>query len=61
MGDHENPRARLVADLLASYNYGSTARRVKTFLEQEGGCRALFFNDIRELGGGNGTTRQPSQ
>ena len=46
MGDHENPRARLVADLLASYNYGNTARRVKTFLEQEVGCLALFFNYI---------------
>ena len=40
----ENPRARLAAELLASLAYGSTAARVKAFVEQGGGCRATFFN-----------------
>ncbi len=40
----ENPRARLAAELLASAAYGSTAARVKAFVEQGGGCRATFFN-----------------
>ena len=51
----ENPRARLAAELLASAAYGSTAARVKAFVEQGGGCRATFFNYRRRLGGGNGS------
>jgi hypothetical protein len=43
------------AELLASAAYGSTAARVKAFVEQGGGCRATFFNYRRKLGGGNGT------
>ena len=54
----ENPRARLAAELLASAAYGSTAERVKAFVEQGGGCRATFFNYRRQLGGGNGTAEQ---
>ena len=50
----ENPRARLAAELLASTAYGSTAARVKAFVEQGGGCRATFFNHRRKLSGGNG-------
>jgi len=42
--DHENPRARLAAELLASDAYGSTAASVKAFVEQGAGCRATFFN-----------------
>ena len=45
----ENPRARLAAELLASAAYGSTAARVKAFVEQGGGCRATFFNYRRYL------------
>ncbi|HKM52530.1 MAG TPA: hypothetical protein VJY33_03910 [Isosphaeraceae bacterium] len=52
--DDENPRARLAAELLASAAYGSTAARVKAFVEQGGGCRATFFNHRRKLGGGSG-------
>jgi hypothetical protein len=51
----ENKRARLAAELLASAAYGSTAARVKAFVEQGGGCRATFFNYRRRLGGGNGS------
>jgi hypothetical protein len=51
----ENRRARLAAELLASAAYPSTAARVKAFVEQEGGCRATFFNYRRKLGGGNGS------
>jgi CubicO group peptidase (beta-lactamase class C family) len=47
----ENPRARLAAELLASAAYGSTAERVKAFVEQGGGCRATFFNYRRSVGG----------
>jgi hypothetical protein len=50
----ENRRARLVAELLASATYGTTAARVRAFVEQGGGCRATFFNHRRKLGGGNG-------
>jgi len=45
----ENPRARLAAELLASDAYGSTAARVKAFIEKGGGCRATFFNHRRYL------------
>jgi hypothetical protein len=55
----ENPRARLVAELLASTTYASTAARVQAFVEQGGGCRATFFNHRRKLGGGNGTAVEP--
>ena len=48
----ENKRARLAAELLASAAYGSTAERVKAFMEQGGGCRATFFNWRRKLNGG---------
>ena len=40
----ENRRARLVTEILASAAYDSTAARVKAFVEQQGGCRATFFN-----------------
>jgi len=50
----ENKRARLAAELLASAAHGSTAARVKAFVEQGGGCRATFFNYRRKLGNGNG-------
>ena len=49
----ENPRARLVAELLASAAYDSTAKRARAFIEQGGGCRATFFNYRRALVGGN--------
>ena len=45
----ENRRARLVAELLASTEYGSTAARVQAFVAQGGGCRATFFNYRRYL------------
>jgi hypothetical protein len=45
----ENPRARLVAELLASAAYGSVAERVRAFVEKGGGCRATFFNYRRYL------------
>ena len=51
----ENQRARLAAELLASDAHGSTAARVKAFVEQGGGCRATFFNYRRKLGSGNGS------
>ena len=50
----ENKRERIAAELLASDAYGSTAERVKAFVEQGGGCRATFFNYRRKLAGGNG-------
>jgi hypothetical protein len=51
----ENRRARLAAELLASAAYGSTAERVKAFVEKGGGCRATFFNYRRKLSGENGS------
>ena len=49
-----NRRERLAAELLASTEHGSTAARVRAFVEKGGGCRATFFNYRRKLGGGNG-------
>ena len=37
-------------ELLASAAYGSTAARVRAFVEQGGGCRATYFNYRRKLG-----------
>ncbi len=45
----ENKRERLAAELLASPEHGSTAERVRAFVEQGGGCRATFFNYRRYL------------
>ncbi len=45
----ENKRSRLAAELLASAAHGSTAERVKAFVERGGGCRATFFNYCRYL------------
>ena len=50
--EEENSRARLAAELLASPAHASTAARVKAFVEQEGGCRATFFNYQRRLRSG---------
>ena len=44
-----NKRERLAAELLASAEHGSTAERVKAFVERGGGCRATFFNYRRYL------------
>ena len=54
VAEEENPRARLAAELLASNAYGSTAERVKAFVERGGGCRATFFNHRRKIEAGNG-------
>jgi len=47
--------------LLASDAHGSTAEPVKAFVEQGGGCRAMFFNYRRKLGGGNGTGEEANR
>jgi len=47
--EEENPRSRLVTEIMASSAYGSTAARVEAFVEQGGGCRATFFNYRRML------------
>ena len=58
--EHENRRARLAAELLASASYGRTAERVRAFVQQGGGCRATFFNYRRKPGGGNKASDKPS-
>src|SRR3954447_9509596 len=55
----ENRRARLVAELLSSAAYESTAARVKAFIERGGGCRATFFNHKRRLAGDGDRTGAP--
>jgi hypothetical protein len=50
----ENKRERLAAELLASAAHGSTAERVRAFVERGGGCRATFFNYRRKIAGANG-------
>jgi hypothetical protein len=57
--EDENRRARLVAELLKSAAYASTAERVQAFIDQGGGCRATFFNHRRRLDGENGTGERP--
>ena len=42
--EDENPRSRLVTELLASHAYGSMQARAAAFVRQGGGCRATFFN-----------------
>ena len=56
--EDENPRARLAAELLASKAYGSTAERIRAFMEQGGGGRATFFNYRRKIGGGKSARLQ---
>ncbi|MBV8556564.1 MAG: hypothetical protein JO116_13465 [Planctomycetaceae bacterium] len=56
----ENRRARLVAELLESDAYASTAARVAAFVAQGGGCRATFFNHRRRLQGGGLAARGPA-
>jgi hypothetical protein len=56
----ENPRARLAAEFLASDAYGSTAARVRAFVEQGGGCRATFLHDRRKLTSGNRASERPA-
>ena len=57
----ENRKTRLVAELLASDAYGSTAERVQAFVEQKGGCRATFFNHRRQYLGDNRPGREPAR
>ena len=51
VAEEENPRARLVTEILANPTYDSTAARVQSFVQQGGGCRATFFNYRRRLQG----------
>ena len=44
VAEDENPRSRLVTELLASDAYGSMEARAAAFVRQGGGCRATFFN-----------------
>ncbi len=40
----------LVAKLKADPSLGTEARRVRAFIEQQGGCRATYFNYAKQLG-----------
>jgi hypothetical protein len=42
--EDENRRELLVAELLGRDAYGSTAERVRAFVEEKGGCWATFLN-----------------
>jgi hypothetical protein len=57
----ENKRARLVAELMQSREFGSTRERVEAFIERGGGCRATFFNHRRQLIGGDDNDGQASR
>jgi hypothetical protein len=41
----------LAAEILASPAYKTTMDRVRTFVQQGGGCRATYFNHGRKLNG----------
>ena len=55
--EEENPKARLVAELLASPAYDGIEARAAAFVKQGGGCRATFYNYRRKIGG-NGPASQ---
>ena len=40
----------LVAKLKADPSLGTEAQRVRAFIEQQGGCRATYFNHAKQLG-----------
>jgi len=40
----------LVAQLKANPSLGSEAQRVRAFIEQQGGCRATYYNHAKKLG-----------
>ena len=40
----------LVAKLKADLSFQSEAERVRAFIEQEGGCRATYYNHAKMLG-----------
>lgn len=46
----DNRRERLVAELLSSEAFPTTAARVKAFIDRGGGCRATYYNYRRRLG-----------
>ena len=48
--EDENPRARVVRELMASAAYDSMEERARAFVQQGNGCRATFFNHRRKLG-----------
>jgi CubicO group peptidase (beta-lactamase class C family) len=58
--EDENKRARLVAELLESNEYATTAARVQAFVQRGGGCRATFFNHRRRLQGGGDSHKSTS-
>ncbi len=41
---------RLVAKLKADPSLGTEAQRVRAFIQQEGGCRATYYNHAQRLG-----------
>ena len=47
----DNRRGRLVAELMASDEFGSIEARAAAFVERGGGCRATFYNYRRKLKG----------
>jgi hypothetical protein len=56
----ENKRSRLAAELLASDAYGSTAERVKAFVDRGGGSRASFSVIMRTGSRRGRTSSTPS-
>ena len=50
----DNGRARLAAGIRNSPVYKTTMDRVRAFVQRGGGCRATYFNHVRNLGNGVG-------
>lgn len=44
-----DPRRSLVLELLADQRYDSQERRAREFVERGAGCRATYYNHLREL------------
>ena len=56
-GDPRPAAERLLGELV---RHGTTAARVRAFVEQGGGCRATLFNHRRKLTGGNPASEKPA-
>lgn len=50
--EDENPRERLVRELMVSNEYESMEAKAAAFVTRGGGCRATFYNYRRRLNGG---------
>jgi hypothetical protein len=59
--DDENPRARLAAEVLACKDYGTTAARVKAFMQQGAAAGRRSLTSVASSAAGTGPVRNPTR